>query len=177
MRRVLELFLVIALSPALANMAAKGRQVVAPPSAAPSPSVSTSPTAPPAPTPIPLAEVVAQAESAAASLRDTEADLSSDQIIAAIETELSAITRDIDARLAEDSRALSPSPSLDTLRALEAGWRKIDDNLTTWERDLRASASRLERKLGELARRADTWEQTLALARARAGRRPKCYRG
>ena len=172
MRRALELFLVIALSPALANMAAKG-QVVAPPSAAPSPSASTTPTAPPAPTPIPLAEVVAQAESAAASLRDTEADLSSDQITAAIETELSAVTRDIDARLAEDSRSLSPSPSLDTLRALEAGWQKIDDKLTTWERDLRASASRLEREIGELGRRADTWEQTLALAQGEGGTPPE----
>jgi len=172
MRRALELFLVIAFSPALANTAAEG-QVAAPTGAAPAPSASTSPTAPPAPTPIPLAEVVAQAESAAASLRDTEADLSSDQITAAIETELSAVTREIDARLADDSRALSPSPSLDTLRGLEAGWQKIDDTLTTWERDLRASASRLEREIVELARRADTWEQTLALAQGEGGTPPE----
>ena len=172
MRRALELLLVIALSPALANTAAKG-QVAAPAAAAPSPSASTTPAAPPAPTPIPLAEVVAQAESAAASLRDAEADISSDQITAAIETELSAVTRDIDARLAEDSRALSPSPSLDTLRALEAGWQKIDGKLTTWERDLRASASRLEREIGELGRRADTWEQTLALAQGEGGTPPE----
>lgn len=174
MRRALELFLVITLSPVLANTSAKGQvQVATPSGAAPSPSVSTSPTAPSAPTPIPLAEVVAQAESAAASLRDTEADLSSDQITAAIETELSAITREIDARLADDYRALSPSPSLDTLRALEAGWKKIGDNLRTWERDLRASASQLERKLGELTRQADTWEQTLALAQGEGGTPPE----
>lgn len=174
MRRVLKLFLVITLSPALANTAAKGQgQVAAPTVATPSPSPSTTPTATPTPTPIPLAEVVTQAESAAASLRDTEADLSSDQIITGIETELSAVTREIDARLAEDSRALSPSPSLETLRALEAGWQKIDDNLTAWERDLRASASRLERQIGELGRRADTWEQTLALARGEGGTPPE----
>lgn len=171
MRRVLKFFLVIALSPALANMAAKGQ--AAAPTATPSPSASATPTAPPAPTPIPLAEVVAQAESAAASLRDTEADLSSDQTNAATEAELASATREIDARLAEDSRALSPSPSLDTLRALEAGWQKIGNNLTALERDLRASASQLERKIGELGRQADTWEQTLALARGEGGTPPE----
>jgi small-conductance mechanosensitive channel len=171
---MLKLFLVIALSTTLANMAAKGQgQVSAPTGAAPSPSVSATPTPTPTPTPIPLAEVVAQAESAAASLRDTEADLSSDQLTAAIETELSAVTREIDVRLAEDSRALSPSPSLETLRALESGWQKIDDNLNAWERDLRASAGRLEKKIGELARRADTWEQTLALAQGEGGTPPE----
>ena len=164
----------MALAPALTSVAARGQaQVATPPGAAASPSASASPAAPPAPTPIPLPEVVAQAEAAAASLRDTEADLSSDQITAAIETELSAITRDIDARLADDSRALSPSPSLDTLRALEAGWQKINDKLTAWERDLRSSAGRLEREIGELARRAETWEQTLALAQGEGGTPPE----
>src|SRR5262245_57643769 len=90
----------------------------------PTPSLSQNPppSSAPAPTPIPLAEVVTQAESASGSLRDIDAQLTSDQISTTVEKELPLLTREIDARVEESSKILTTHPSLDTLRELEASW-------------------------------------------------------
>ncbi|MEJ7709448.1 MAG: hypothetical protein WKF84_06215 [Pyrinomonadaceae bacterium] len=129
------------------------------------------------PTPIPLAEVVTQAELATASLRDTEADLSSDQITATIEQELPALTHDIDARLEENSRLLTPSPSLETLRALETGWQNIGGNVSAWARSLRTNAGQLDKKIVDLNQLEETWKQTLTLAQSSAGAPRRCSSG
>lgn len=90
-----------------------------------------------------------------------------------IETGLLAFTPEIDARLKEDSRALSGIPSLETLKTLETGWQRVSDNLTSWERDLTASASRLDKKINDLAEQAATWELTLELAKRSVGTPPE----
>jgi potassium efflux system protein len=175
-QRVLNRFLIIALTSASVCAVANGQgQQLLPfaPSPTPVPSAEASPTAKPVPTPIPLAEVATQAEADTASLREMQIDSASDQTTATIETELPALTREIDARLAENSGVLSGTPSLETLSTLEAGWQKVNDNLTAWERDLTASANQLHKEINGLAGQADTWEQTLRLAQATDGTPPE----
>lgn len=177
MHRVPKLFLPVALTLILAGVAAEVRGQQPAPSAAsaatPTPSTTTTPAATPTPTPIPLAEVVTQAEATTLSLRDTEADLSFDQTITTIEEELPVLAREIDARLEENSMVLAPSPSLETLRNLEAGWQKVGNNLTAWARSLTTSANRIDRKIADSARLEETWKQTLALAQNSEGTPPE----
>ena len=76
----------------------------------------------PAPTAIPLAQVPSQAQSALDSLQEIEADVSRDQSSAdAIAHTVSDLTGEIDASLAENTRLLTTSPSLDVLYRLKLG--------------------------------------------------------
>ncbi len=147
----------------------RGQTTPAPAAAtSPTPSVTASPstTPAPAPAPIPLAEVVTQAEAAAASLRDIEADLAADQITSTVDSELPVFVREIDARLDENARILNSRPSLETLRNLEADWKTLGENLPVWKRDLTARATTLEREITRLAQLEGTWAQTLEQARS-----------
>src|ERR1700732_798457 len=74
----------------------------------------------PAPTPIPLSKVPLEAQSALASLQEIDASVSRDQSSAdGIARTLSDLTREIDARIADDTRLLTSSPSIDMLYRLE----------------------------------------------------------
>ncbi len=137
------------------------------------PSAQTSPIATPAPTAIPLAEVVTQAETAQSNLRDIEADLAADQITATVNGELPVLTREIDARLEENSKILNSRPSLETLRNLENDWTTLGEKLPAWKRDLTTRATELDREIARLAALGDTWQQTLELARAAGATTPE----
>lgn len=135
------------------------------------PQASASPTVAPtgapvaaAPAAIPLAEVVTQAETAAASLRGIDGDLSSDQITAQVAGDLPSLAAEIDARTEESVRLLGANPSLDTLRGLESGWRKIGNNISDWKRNLTARATQLDREIANLVALDKTWKETLAAA-------------
>jgi hypothetical protein len=70
----------------------------------------------PAPIPIPLAKVPLEAQSALASLQEIDANVSGDQSSAdGIARTLSDLTSEIDARIADDTKLLTTSPSLDVL--------------------------------------------------------------
>jgi len=78
----------------------------------------------PAPTPIPLAAVPFQAQAALDGLQEIEADVSRDQSSAdAIARTVSDLTSEIDARIADDTRLLTTSPSLEVLYRLKRDWR------------------------------------------------------
>jgi hypothetical protein len=84
---------------------------------APSQQASGSPAKPaPAPTPIPLAKVPLEAQSTLTSLQEIDANVSGDQSSAdGIARTLSDLTNEIDARIADDRRLLTTSPSLEVL--------------------------------------------------------------
>src|SRR5712675_1713819 len=88
---------------------------------APGQQASSSPPKPnPAPTPIPLAKVSLEAQSALASLQEIDANVSGDQSSAdGIARTLSDVTSEIDARIADDTRLLATSPSLEVLYRLK----------------------------------------------------------
>jgi potassium efflux system protein len=120
----------------------------------------------PAPTPIPLAKVPLEAQSAFASLQEIEASVLRDQSSAdGIARTLSNLTNEIDARIADDTRLLTTSPSLDLLNRLKFTWRNIGDNLSVSARDLTEHATSLEEQLARLDQSNKTWQATLQSAK------------
>ena len=85
----------------------------------------------PAPTPIPLAKVPLEAQSALAALQEIDANVSGDQSsVDGIARTVSVLGSEIDARIAEDTRLLTTSPSLDVLYRLKLTWQIFDIRLS-----------------------------------------------
>src|SRR5271155_2376261 len=80
----------------------------------------------PATTPIPLAKVPLEAQSALASLQEIDANVSGDESIAKdIARTVSVLKSEIDARIADDTKLLTTSPSLDMLYRLKLTWQSF----------------------------------------------------
>ena len=135
--------------------------------AAPSQQASGSPAKPtPAPTPIPLAKVPLEAQSALASLQEIDANVSRDQSSAdGIARTLSDLTSEIDARIADDTRLLTTSPSLDVLYRLKLAWENFGVRLLVSARELTQHATSLEEQLARLDQLNKTWQATLQSAK------------
>jgi potassium efflux system protein len=124
------------------------------------------PASAPAPTPIPLAKVPSEAQSAADALTEVDAILSGDESTTAVASDsLSKLTSEIDARIAEDTRLLTASPSLDLLYRLKVTWQKFDDNLSASAREVTQRASSLEEELARLDQLNNAWQATLQSAK------------
>jgi small-conductance mechanosensitive channel len=120
----------------------------------------------PTPTPIPLSKVPLEAQSALASLQEIDASGSRDQSSAdGIARTLSDLTGEIDARIADDTRLLTTSPSLDILNRLKFTWRNFGDNLSVSARELTQHATSLEEQLARLDQLNKTWQATLQSAK------------
>jgi potassium efflux system protein len=120
----------------------------------------------PAPTPIPLAEVPSQAQSVLDSLQDVEADVSRDQSSAdSIGRTVLDLKGEIDARVADDKRLLTTSPSLDVLYPLKLTWRAFDVRLSVSARELAEHATNLEKQLERLDQLKKIWQATIQLAK------------
>src|SRR5215469_6893090 len=155
MHRVIRIVLPIILALVYSGSMALGQQASASP---PKPN--------PAPTAIPLAQVPSQAQSALDSLQEIEADVSRDQASAdAIARTISNLTGEIDASLAENTRLLATSPSLDVLYRLKLDWRTFDVRLLVSARELTQHATGLEEQLGRLDKLNKTWQATLQSAK------------
>ena len=134
---------------------------------APGQQASGSPAKPtPAPTPISLAKVPLEARSALASLQEIEANVSGDRSTAdGIAHALSDLTSEIDARIADDTRLLTTSPSLDMLYLLKLPWEKFGVRLSVSARQLTRHATSLEEQLARVDLLNKTWQATLQSAK------------
>ena len=134
---------------------------------APGEQASVSPAKPnPAPTPIPLTTVPVEAQSAMTSLQEIDASLSRDQSSAGvIAGSLSNLKSEIDARIAEDMRLLTASPSFDMLYRLKGTWQNFGDNLSALARELEQRATSLEEERARLDQLNKTWQATLQSAK------------
>ena len=134
---------------------------------APGQQASGSPAKPtPASTPIPLAKVPLEAQSALASLQEIDGNVSVDQSSAdGIARTLSDLTSEIDARIADDTRLLTTSPSLDVLYRLKLAWEKFGVRLLVSARELTQHAASLEEQLARLDQLNKTWQATLQSAK------------
>jgi potassium-dependent mechanosensitive channel len=120
----------------------------------------------PAPTPIPSAKVPLEVQSALASLQEIDANVSGDQSSAdGIARTLSDLTSEIDARIADNTRLLTTSASLDMLYRLKFTLRNFGDNLSVPARELTQHATRLEEQLARLDQLNKTWQATLQSAK------------
>jgi hypothetical protein len=123
---------------------------------------SASPAKPnPAPTPISLATVPLEAQSTLASLQEIEANVSREQSSAeAIGGTLSGLTNEIDARVAESSRLMTASPSLEVLFPLKLAWQSFGVRLSVSAHELTQHATSVEDQLGRLDKLNKTWQAT-----------------
>jgi small-conductance mechanosensitive channel len=120
----------------------------------------------PAPTAIPLAQVPSQAQSALDSLQEIEANVSRDQSSAdAVARTVSDLTNEIDTSIAENTRLLTTSPSLEVLYRLKLDWRTFHARLLLSARELTQYATSLEDQLGRLDKLNTTWQTTLQSAK------------
>jgi potassium efflux system protein len=128
---------------------------------------SGSPSKPtPAPTSIPLAKVPLEAQSALASLQEIDANVSKNQSSAdGSARTLSDLTSEIDARIADDTRLLTTSPSLDVLYRLKLAWQKFGVRLSVSAHELTQHSSSLEEQLVRLDQLNKTWQATLQSAK------------
>ena len=118
------------------------------------------------PTAVPMADVVTQAGAAEATLQEMQASLTPELRVAPVGRGLPALTKDINARLAETTLLLKPGVLLETLRELEARWEKIRQKLSLWERELTARANAIDKHLALVPDLRATWTKTLEAAQA-----------
>lgn len=82
-----------------------------------------------------------------------------------IVTRLSELNGEIDPRLAEDTKLLTTSPSLDILYRVKLTWEDFSRNLSVLARELTQQAVSLEQELVDLGRLAKIWQSTLDAAK------------
>src|SRR5271157_5269318 len=100
------------------------------------------------------------------SLQEIDANVSRDQSSAdGIARTLSDLTSEIDARIADDTRLLRTSPSLDVLYRLKLAWENFDVRLLVSGRELTQHAASLEEQLVRLDQLNKTWQATLQSAK------------
>jgi potassium efflux system protein len=121
----------------------------------------------PAPTPVPLTTVALEAQSAMMSLQAIDANVTGDKSsVDGIGRTLPDLTSEIDARIAEDMRLLTASPSLDMLHRVRSTWQSFDNNLSASARNLEQRATSLEEARAHLDELNKTWQATLGLAKS-----------
>ncbi|HEX4706839.1 MAG TPA: hypothetical protein VH229_03835, partial [Candidatus Udaeobacter sp.] len=130
----------------------------------PSPTASPSPTSTPAPTAVPLPDIVSASDSASEGLNEIQSELSSNKTVDNIAGELSATTKEIDARELETRRILRPGVPLETLGDFATRWQKLADQLTAWGRQLTDRATAHDRELTQMSATRTTWKATFELA-------------
>jgi len=106
-----------------------------------------------------------EAESATAALQEVNASASREQAIAgSIAADLATLVSEIDARIADDTRLLVASQSLDMLYRLTVTWEKYRDDLAAWARALTRCATNLEGEIARLDEFKKIWQATLLSA-------------
>jgi potassium-dependent mechanosensitive channel len=132
----------------------------------PGPEASPTAKASPEPTPIPLTTVVSEMQSTMTTLEEIDTSAARVQSNTdAIVTKLSQLTGEMNPRLAEDSKLLATSPSLDILYRVKLTWQDLGRNLNALARELTQHAASLEQELVDLNRLAKTWRTTLESAK------------
>ena len=118
------------------------------------------------PTPVPISDLVPEAQSTLTSLQEINSSVSKVQASTdAIAATFSSLTQEIDPRLAEDSRLLNASPSLDVLYRMKLSWHDFDNSLSAVARELSQSVKSLEEDLARLDQLDKAWLATLQSAK------------
>jgi small-conductance mechanosensitive channel len=109
--------------------------------------------------------VATNAETVSARLREILAQLSPDPITESVTRQLPVLTREIAARLPESRRIIAQRPSVEILGSVEAEWRRLRRNLSSWTADLTTRAARIEREIAVVDGLGKTWNETREAAK------------
>ncbi|HEY6864222.1 MAG TPA: mechanosensitive ion channel domain-containing protein [Burkholderiales bacterium] len=123
---------------------------------------------PPRPEAVPLADAPRRAEDASNLLGDLREEAGDDSTARGVESDLRVLTREIDARLVDNRRAVARTSSIETLRRIEARWAPLRRNLAELARRLAARIERLDREAAQVDDAAATWAKTLEESRTEA---------
>jgi potassium-dependent mechanosensitive channel len=122
----------------------------------------------PPPAAVPLADAARRAEEASNMLDDLREEATSDSTPQEVESELRTLGREIDARLAENRRAVTRTSSIETLRRIESRWGPLRRGLADLSHRLGSRIERLDREAAQVDDTAAAWAKTLADGRAEA---------
>ena len=117
---------------------------------------------------VPLADAPRRAEQTSGMLGDLREEATDDETGPAVERDLRVLTREIDARLVENRRAIARSSSIETLRRMESRWSPLRRSLADLSRRLSARIERIDREAAQVDDTAATWAKTLEESRAEA---------
>ena len=129
----------------------------------PNPGRSPVPTPSPLPAPIPLPEIAVQTRATVESLSIIQNSLSTDQITATVEERLPRLTNEIALRTAEFTKLLAGKLPLEFLHYMGAVTQTINDELSTWNRDLTEHSKTLDDQIAHLEKLSNIWKSTLQL--------------
>lgn len=119
----------------------------------------------PTPTAIPLPEISREADSTSEKLRAIVVNVSEDPTISSLERDLVKITRELDARILDNSKALTRAMSLETLRDLQSSWDETGKTFSVWSAKLTLRANELENDVVQLQEIEASWKDTSLAAR------------
>ena len=117
---------------------------------------------------VPIADAPQRAEETSNMLGDLRQQIAQDATAAAVERDLRVLSREIDARLADNRRAVARSSSIETLRRIEARWAPLRRNLADLSRRVGARIERLDREASQVDDAAASWAKTLEATRDEA---------
>lgn len=117
---------------------------------------------------VPIADASRRAEQTSGMLGDLREEVAQDETGQSVERDLRVLTREIDARLVENRRAIARSSSIETLRRMETRWGPLRRNLADLSRKLSGRIERIDREAGQVDDAAATWAKTLEESRAEA---------
>jgi potassium-dependent mechanosensitive channel len=155
MKRTICIGLVLTFYWALSGDIARAQQT-SPSTPKPSPAIE-------APTPIPLSQIAAEEQTTAQTVRDVEANLSTNQLTASIEERLPQVATEIELRMNEMTKILASRLPLELLRYLANATQTMHDELATWNRELTQHAKTLDDQIARLTTLNKTWTATLQL--------------
>ena len=137
--------------------------------AAPAPSATAAPS--PSPKSLSLADLTAQIVTAEEEQGKIDAALKAEQASKPPHGDPAALFRDIDTRLAEDTKKLASDPSLEMVSELETDWKNRADTLANTKRALTERVTRYEDSLKRLDELQKIWAQTAEATRNDKGLR------
>jgi potassium-dependent mechanosensitive channel len=129
------------------------------------PAGSTAPKPNAGPTPIPLSEIASQAETTLRSVQNIETTLSTVQVTATIERDLSPLTDEIELRGTEMGKFLRGGVPLELLHSMEIVLQRYRDQLSNWNHDLTERFRILDIQIDQLDALDKVWNTTLQLPR------------
>ncbi len=146
------------------GLALSGRSADAPktPSAATAATASASPAAAAAPTPatVPLAEIAQRSQETITRVNTLAADSPADDTDAVERQSVQTLSSQVDQWLAQTTKTLQARPSLDALRDLQVGGRKLSDEVGIRVEAMNQRAKTLETDANELRNDDTLWTNT-----------------
>jgi potassium-dependent mechanosensitive channel len=117
---------------------------------------------------IALSDVLTQAQTVIAKLRDDQTSLTTDSTAETTNANLPALTSQIDQHAADDAKLLEESPSLSSLQNSQASWQSLADNLGGLEKSLSDRTEQVNKTLIRLSQWQTQWQATLNAQQAAA---------